>query len=177
MNADSNIYVPLRDQDGRVVESPEDYAARMHIVLPYFPGELLIEWLHRHAASSDDYCFLGYGDLRFTLEEWDLARIPGREAFKDGSFCDSFSSNFDQRAKNSFDWLARYMKKNGTWNTPVVLLGNIEGVFLFPNRVPLRQPYHLIEGHRRLSFLVALRNCGGARKKHQLWIARIPGHP
>ncbi|HAJ61325.1 MAG TPA: hypothetical protein DCP31_20405 [Cyanobacteria bacterium UBA8543] len=120
----------------------------------------------------EDYAFLNLEKLRFTLETCLLEQIPGREAFKDESFCDSFQ-NIEERAKNMDDWLAHYMLQEGTWNTPIVLLDNQDDRYNLLTGVLLKQPYHLLEGHRRLSFLNGLRRLNKARPRHKVWIAKI----
>lgn len=165
-------YQPLRDEDWRVVEEPSDYIHRMRQTLPNWPEELLEEWLYRHACCMEDYAFLNFEKFEFTLETWSLARIPGREAFKDESFCDSFQNIEERAQKNRHDWLAHYMLREGTWNTPIALLNN-PGQYHFPTGEPLKYPYHLLEGHRRLSFLNSLRSLNKALLQHQVWIVKI----
>ena len=165
-------YQPFRDEDGRVVEEESHYVHRMlDGVLSNWPENLLKEWLYRHPDCMEDYAFLNLERLKFTLETWPLERVPGSEAFKDDSFCDNFD-NIEERAEDKYDWLARYMLKEGTWNTPIVLLENQERYNL-STEVQLKQPYHLLEGHRRLSFLNGLRRLNKARPQHQVWLAKI----
>jgi len=168
-------YQPYRDENGRVVESAVGYASRMQNgLLRQWPAEVLREWLHRHADFMEDYAFLGFEDFRFTRVLWDVAQLPGREAFRDESFCDSFQNVETRAADNQHDWLAQHMLREGTWNTPIILLHN-------PNPNPalqkreIKKPYHLLEGHRRLSFLQGLKRLGRALPEHLLWIVQI--HP
>jgi len=175
----SGPYQPLRDPETwNVNESEEDYITRMTPILHDWPEELLREWLYRHAGDQDEYEFLDFQTLRFQREEWPIHKIPGKEAFQDESFCESFSKTFEERvAIEPEDWLARYMKANGTWSTPIVLLDNRHGEISAPPGKVLRQPYHLLEGHRRLSFLVALREAGEAKPTHAIWLATKRGFP
>ena len=163
-------YEPNRDDRGWVSEDPREYALRIRsAMLPNWPDEVLIEWLHRHAGHIDYYAFLGFETFSFEKETWPLERIPGREAFDDESFCDGFV-DIERRATNPHDWLAIYMLEKGTWNTPIVLLRNEAGRFAFPYGRPLKSPYHLLEGHRRLSFLNGLRSIGKASPSHEVWV-------
>jgi hypothetical protein len=169
---EASQYTPEKNGDGRVIEDVKIYVARMHAtLLPHFPEELLVEWLYRHHNCLYNYAFL-FESLRFERQSWKLEEIPGCEAFSDQKFCETFSRSFDVRARDPFDWLARYMNQKGTWNTPVVLLENVQGDIVAPAWVTLRRPYHLMEGHRRLSFLIALRNQGRALDEHTVWLAR-----
>ena len=165
-------YLPYLDDCQRIVEPANEYVRRMQAtVLPHWPEEPLVEWLHKNYNSLEDYGFLGYESLHFELQTWDLDTIPGREAFADPKFCDDFSSTFKDRVQE-VDWLARYMNVHGTWGAPIYLLENLDGALIYPSGKRLNQPYHLLEGHRRLSFLNALRRLGSALPRHQIWLAR-----
>ena len=171
MNPDP--YSPLLDDKDQVVEEVDDFARRMAVALPRFPRELVVEWLHWHGGCTGMYRFL-FDRLTFTREQWKAEQIPGREAFLDPGFCDAFSSTFDQRVENEHDWLPRFMNEHGTWNTPIVLLENTAPPrSLVVRDTELRRPWHLLEGHRRLSFFVALRNRGQAHASHLVWVARF----
>ena len=170
--ADCSQYAPQKNCDGLGREDVKTYVARMHAtILPHFPEELLVEWLYRHHSFLSTYAFL-FESLRFERQTWKLDAIPGCEAFNDQRFCETFSRTFDSRVCDSLDWLAQYMNRHRTWNTPIVLLENLRGDIESPSWVTIRQPYHLMEGHRRLSFLVALRNQGRALDEHLIWLAR-----
>jgi hypothetical protein len=141
--------------------------------LPNWPVEPLKEWLYRHANNMEDYAFLGFEAFEFELTTWDVDRFPGREAFRDEGFCDSFQNVEERAAGNKYDWLAHYMLKEGTWNTPIILLDN-RGVPGLLRETTLKTPYHLLEGHRRLSFLHGIKRLGKARPQHPVWIVRRP---
>jgi hypothetical protein len=161
-------YQPHRDADGRVIEPASEYVLRMqNTFLRDWPAEVLREWLHRHADFMEDYAFLGFEKLHFEKVEWKLNQLPGREAFRDETFCDNFQNIEMRAADNQHDWLAHFMLKEGTWNTPIILLENSS------SKQELKAPYHLLEGHRRLSFLQGLKRLGKANPAHSLWIVRV----
>jgi hypothetical protein len=167
------LYLPYLGRNEWLEETAEEYARRMQsTVLPHWPEEPLREWLHRHFNNLETYAFLGYESLRFERQEWDLDAIPGRESFRDPRFCDDFSRTFEARAQKGNDWLATYMSEHGTWPTPVLLLENLDGSLTYPHGGKMNQPYHLLEGHRRLSFLNALRQSGRALPQHDVWLVR-----
>ena len=164
---------PIRDEHGWVNEGPGAYAARMRMsLLPEWPEEVLIEWLHKHAGHVAKYAFLRFERFAFERQTWPLVRIPGAEAFSDPKFCEDFS-NVEERAAQPYDWLAKYMVGNGTWNTPVVLLDSEELPPTFAEGKRLRRPIHLLEGHRRLSFLNGLRATGKVLQEHNIWLVRL----
>ena len=167
------LFDPRRDSNDRVSENASDYAARMQTeVLPRWPTEVLIEWLYRHARCISVYAYLGFENLSFSLETWTLDAIPGKEAFTDPSFFDSFR-DVKLRASFPHDWLAIYMLGEGTWNTPIILLKTPPGHTTWKGYRPLRYPLHLIEGHRRLSFLNGLSAMRMAKSHHKVWLAKL----
>jgi hypothetical protein len=163
---------PYRGDGGWVTEDPSAYATRMqNSLLPHWPTEVLIEWLHRHAGHIRDHAFLRFETFKFEKETWPIEMVPGRESFADPTFFDNFE-NVEERAKYSNDWLASFMLQNGTWNTPVVFLRTSSEDLIADRGWPLRFPYHLLEGHRRSSFLGGLKRLGKAIDTHDVWIVR-----
>ena len=168
-------FLPYEDKDRAIVETSTEYAQRLKTtVLPNFPEEVLIEWFHWHPIVIEEYGFLGFESLQFDHQLWRLDQLPGREAFRSPSICDHLMSTFEQRLKEG-NWLASHMAINGTWNTPILLLENSNGDLEFPDGEKMKVPYHLLEGHTRLSFLIALRALGKARDSHAVWIVRKIG--
>ncbi|MCE9508260.1 MAG: hypothetical protein K8R48_08135 [Alphaproteobacteria bacterium] len=167
-------FQPFVNDDGRVIEEESDYILRIQDgILPNWPAEVLKEWLYRHNTHMEEYSFLGFEKFQFQKETWDITQIPGRDAFKDEGFCDNFQSVDKRAASNPRDWLAHYMMREGTWNSPIILLDNKSDIYRHPNGRKLKSPYHLLEGHRRLSFLNGLIRLEKALKTHPLWIVRI----
>jgi hypothetical protein len=166
-------FEPIHDEHDWVIEDSYAYAQRMQsTLLPKWPTEVLIEWFHRHAGSLEKYAFLKYEHFSFRRDTWYLEHIPDRRAFDDGSFCDSFM-NIECRAEDQHDWLANYMLRQGTWNTPIILLDNPDSQYKCPSGRFLKSPYHLLEGHRRLSFLNGLRQIGKALPQHEIWLVKL----
>jgi len=162
----------MRNRYMNVAEECTNYVRRIHrSVLPNWPRELLMEWLYRHANSIEKYAFLDFESFQFELKTWNRDQLPGREAFDNEKFCDDFSG-VAERAQLG-DWLAIYMGREGTWNTPIVLLDNRTKRHRLPDGGPLKSPYHLLEGHRRLSYLVGLKKMRKAALKHKVWLVSI----
>lgn len=166
-------YQPYRDGHWKVVEDETDYIRRMRAgPLSNWPEEVLKEWLYRHANDAENYGYLGLPRFRFEAAMWDVNQIPGRDAFEDERFCDDFQNVEERASENKDDWLAHYMMREGTWNTPIVLLRNRKtGGSL--EEAGLKSPYHLLEGHRRLSFLQGLKRLNIAKAQHSLWLVRL----
>jgi hypothetical protein len=165
-------YQPVRDQHWRVVEDEALYVSRMcEGALKHWPEEALREWLYRHADWIEDYGDLGFERFRFEHVTWHIDDIPGREAFRDEGFCDSFQDVEVRAAQKPHDWLAHFMLAEGTWNTPIILLHSAGRQT--EAMESLKRPYHLLEGHRRLSFLQGLKRLGNARPTHAIWLVEI----
>jgi hypothetical protein len=165
---------PYRNESGDVTEDANEYSKRMLKLLPNWPTEVLIEWLHRHNKECYRYEQLGFENFIFKKELWHLEAIPNREAFWNPKFCDNFKDVERRATKSAFvDWLAQYMLENGTWNTPPIFLQNESGEIQIDGSKYIKSPYHLLEGHRRLSFLNGLREIGKAHKEHFVWIVEI----
>ncbi len=145
------------------------YAKRVHEeLLPNFPEDVLTEWIHRHWGDIE-YSWLGFETLSFDLQDWNTDQIPGREAFRDPTLCDGRSAVIREHKWTNQNWLANYMNEHKTWPHPIVLLHNADGL-VSPSGEELKQPYHLLEGHGRLSYFVALRDLGEAAQQHSVWV-------
>jgi hypothetical protein len=168
-------YQPHRDEDWRIVEDGSAYAERMRSgPLPNWPEEVLVEWLHRHASHLEDYAFLVFEHLQFERVTWPTNLIPGAAAFRDERFCNNFQNVEERAAYNEHDWLAHYMLRKGTWNTPIILFDS-SSVADGSYGAKLKTPLHLLEGHRRLAFLQGLKRLGKAKPEHTIWLVRGRG--
>ncbi|WP_133718431.1 hypothetical protein [Methylocaldum gracile] len=166
---------PYRDAADWVSEDRLAYAERMQRnFLPTWPTEVLVEWFYRHARHLHDYAFLKFERFAFERQRWPTEKFPGREAFADPRFCDDFR-DVVWRAQQPYDWLAKHMLAHGTWNTPIVLLATPARGIVAPGGWELRYPLHLLEGHRRLSFLTGLRELGKAAPEHDVWLVHLEG--
>lgn len=152
-------------------ESQADYIARVGPLLPFWPEEVLLEWLHHHPGTST-YVHLDYTKFRFEALRLPLREVPGVEASDDPDGWSDFATNLDERA-NDGDWLAIYMLRHGTWPSPIILLDTSAGVKHAARRGPLQAPRHLLEGHRRLAMLEELRRRGAAAPNHDVWLVRL----
>jgi hypothetical protein len=165
-------YLPYENKDGEIIEDRYSNANRMRAtVLPNFPEEVLIEWFYRHPNIIEDYCFLGFEKLQFALQVWKLDDLPGREAALSGNISERPVSEFKSRLKQK-SWVHVDMRENGTWNTPILLMENSANNLISPRGVKFKSPLHLLEGHTRLSCLIALRLLGKANDTHKVWIVR-----
>jgi hypothetical protein len=116
---------------------------------------------------------LGLDTLEFgsAPERWSIDDVP---ILNCGAYyaIHEFEQGFDYQLQRR-EWLATYMNTHGTWPTPILLFDNYDGV-LSPRQHDDAPgiPYHLLEGHRRLGFFAALKNRGGLRSTHEVWLVR-----
>lgn len=159
-------------------EKEQEYVQRVLRDLPHWPEEVILSWLWWGGGLPTLFETLDLTRLSFKTQVWPTEEIPGIEVFHS-----SWSNDFekDKRAldlavaKPGTRWLADYMWEHGTWNTGIILLENRE-----PERQLrtgygqlFKQPYQLLEGHNRLTFLNRLIDLGKAAPEHKLWIARL----
>ncbi len=176
---DLQRFDPVRDPTTeQVVESPQDFARRMRsTILPNWPEELLVEWLHRHAGHIGRYAFLRFERLRFEIQTWPLDKFPPHAEFKAVTGFDDDLESVRSRARGCGGFPghfpAVYILEHGTWNTPVVMLDSEDQQLIHPDGWPLMTPYHLLEGHSRLSYLLALRAAGLGNPTHRVWVATL----
>lgn len=159
-------YRPRRNENGRVIEPECSFVERMRTVLPNWPPELVREWLYGHQSDLPDYDGLDFERFDFRLESWPLHEMPGVEVFSDPRI---FEGYLDM--DTCHDWLASFMRRNGTWSNPILLFhdrGDLSSQPTFLNQ-PLRSPFHLLDGQRRLAFLNALRRNRTAQSHHPVW--------
>lgn len=119
----------------------------------------------------DEYDVIPFERLVFKEEMWIIDQIPRGEAYRSPSYFDELSdySNFAWRLSNEYDWLPRYMKDHGTWNSPPIFFENSEDHF--PEE--LHSPWHLLEGHRRVGLLHALASQSLAKDEHPVFTCRL----
>ena len=171
-------YQPHWNPEAFCKEPFERYLARMRDgVLPDWPEDALRSWLYEHAGGLEPYAWLDYSAFRFRAVSWSTDAVPGRECFWDSGFCDDFSRKVWNPESAPDDWLLHHMIKSGTWPTPIIALENPAPGLEAPWGRRLSSPIHLLEGHRRLSFLNGLRQRGMAAGEHHAWVVRMSRNP
>lgn len=159
------------------VESFGDYRARWPSELSAFPECLIENWVYRHwgqfrtewmpqgalhwryekrSFSNDQIIQIAHfeGDLR-TMDYW------GDQLFVD-------------RARRE-TWLAKYMLEHGTTPAPILVLkagANVRHPRAF-EREKILEPFQIIEGHMRLSYLRGMirHKFPALRESHDVWFA------
>lgn len=158
-------------------ENSADYLSFLKQAFPAYPDEVLQQWFARHGNSGMvlHAAYLDLERLRFELEEWPAERLPGLgcadpswKAVGHDTHGGSWLRGVAEKGEKN--WLASTMSEAGTWPTPPIVFADGGLLAGAPNAVG-GQGY-LLEGHRRLSFLMNLADLGRASSKHSVWVAR-----
>lgn len=140
-------------------ESFESWHSRVGTHLPNVPNEVAKEWIHRHWGHSS-YEWMPLLDLRFSLEQWSLARVLEVAVGARGR------PDRHEVRENPGEWLKDYMNRHGTWPTPIIVLEGGQ---------TLRDDLHdlqLLEGHRRLGYLRVSAMQNACTSEHAVWVVR-----
>ena len=140
--------------------------------LPDFPDEVLFEWLGRHGYHSlNTWAHLPLEKLCFTEVAWDFDKLKEIQALDSCWTEIGPSSHGGYQLNRPQHWLGEYIRKNGTWPAPIIVLENAKEQ---ANRCGPTIPAGLvlIEGHRRLSNLLNLPKIE-QQPAHRVWLARI----
>jgi hypothetical protein len=145
----------------------ETWWSRVRDQLANVPANVAEHWVHRHFTGSP-YTFLPLEQLRFARQQWTLDQLA---AVTFGS-CWSWNPNDLARLdRERTTPLAAMMIDAGTWPEPIIILDNPER--LAEEMGPRMGRWHLIEGHKRLTYLRCLAATGGANALHDVWIATV----
>jgi len=139
---------PRKFDSGEREETFEQYQSRISHLLPNFPEELLKQWLY-DLGDDSDYFDLVSPNMYFELVSWSPDRIyheiqPSKDGSLDGLNWLIFEPDEDYSDENR--WLGEFMKTNYTWPEPIIVLFN-------DINDEWGEPYHLLEGNRRLTIL------------------------
>ena len=172
MSKSMRRYLPGAD------ESEEEYVTRIRAtVLPNFPPNVLSQWLYRHREHAL-YGELDYGTFIFDEEPqtWATEDIPIENS---GAFeaVKNYAAWYDTYAGTWVcEWLCKYMGEHGTWPEPIIFIDNRSGVVRRAEAgTGVGVPYHLLEGHRRLGFFLALKRRNALAPAHKVWVASKSG--
>ncbi len=169
----------VKNYDSLSPELFENYYQKWPQALNHIPKEVVETWIYRHWSDFKDWLPLqpeswGYELCEFTNEQimeighvnnWPLQfRSWGRELLQ------------GQHRKTT--WLGKYMLEQGTTPTSIIVGKNF-GFFSHPIECgdqQMKEPYQLIEGHMRLSYLMGMISEGHSNltEKHKVWVATYP---
>ena len=153
-------------------ESFESFLKCIEPVLPNFPENILQHWVYRHFDFfCSDFWWLGYDKLSFRKEKFNKEQILSIQS-KKMEMINAFSAGFlspDSGQRKSY--LGQYMWEKKLWPEPIIVLDVINSNLI--NSKKVCKPFHLLEGHMRLSYMRALiqESFQDVPDEHEVWIA------
>jgi len=172
--------IPLRnDPTDYQKESFEDYYARWPNELSHVPESVVKSWMWYHNEQVVEFC-RDYYDIEhwsFQLENFDNDKIMEVQHFPDElEKLDDIGERFINGKLAGYD-TADYMLENGTFPCPIIVVEN-GSRYQHHKSLPCEtmiEPYHLIEGNRRLAFVRALirHNHPKLKGNHEVWVVTI----
>lgn len=170
----SEIPTPLKDEFGGVIEPVDAYIARARSALPDMPEDVIDQWLYSHPQVIDDWDWLNLASLHFTLEEWVTSDVPALEREKGAVH--TYRCNLNRlgpcERSNRMSRLIEYFAAYHTWPRYPIMLENLEGEHVRPDRWRCREPHQLLEGHHRFAVFSLFRDQDILCDKHHIWVAR-----
>jgi len=167
-----NSLKPLCDDIGIHIESPTDYLSRTGCLLPNFPAEVLSQWFYDHNNVVEEYSWLNYPTLNFTLHSFTpkTMKLP---CFWEHETVVQYRNYFlEGVVSQRMSRLSKYIRKHGSWPVPPLVIHNPKGKIKTPWGLQYSSPYELIEGHHRFAVLYALGfHCKGT---HNIWLCSLP---
>lgn len=159
------------------VEPYENYLARWPADLNEFPKCLIENWVYRHWSQFRDE-WMHQGALSWKYE---LKRFSNEEIMSIAHFENTLKT-MDYWGKQLFidksrqeTWLARYMLTAGTSPAPILVL-NAGANVRHPRAhkgEKILEPFQIIEGHMRLSYLRGMiqNQYKPLKDSHNVWVA------
>lgn len=174
MSTNENLFlkslrpIDYGDLDG---EEFEPYFNRVSSIAPNIPKTVLFDWFYRHFDSVDyRYSSLNFEKMEFIKEEWsteDVYRLINTDKNHD---LDELGFHLYEQTSNT----QRYVIEHRTWPDPIIVLENKEGQHSTYDGV-LGKPFHLLEGHLRMSYFRRLykEERDTLPKSHFIWKVTI----
>jgi len=159
-------------------ESFESYLERWPAELSNVPEDVIEHWLYGHNDQVPDFCEVyDLGTWKFQLENFDNEEVLEILHFEDElKKLDATGDRLMLEGMPGYD-TAEYMLENGTFPCPIIV-AHMAGDNRHHKGIGdemMLEPYHLIEGHRRLGFIRALIRHDHAQlqRSHEVWVVTI----
>lgn len=145
------------------------------------PLEVIEQWiypLYYDANSTNNYGWLDYDNIEFSQVELDysiLSKLNVIFEYRNHVFEGAGYIAYDELPCTVDD--KKYWKKESTWRVPPVIL-DVESLkqLQIPSYAEIQGSYQLIEGHSRLGYLLAAKNCGLLKRdNHKIYIMSYRG--
>jgi hypothetical protein len=174
---------PRREDPSDFEQEPfQSYLERWPDELSNVPEDVIEHWLYRHNDQVSDFCEVyDLGTWSFELSTFDNGHILEVLHFEDElEKLDATGDRLIMEGMPGYD-TADYMLEYGTFPCPIIV-AHMAGDHRHHKSVgdeTMLEPYHLIEGHRRLGFIRAMirNNHPKLLRAHEVWVVNIGGQP
>lgn len=159
-------------------ESLESYLDRWPAELGNVPDDVIEHWFYRHNEQVPELCKVyDFGSWNFELQTFDNEKIQEIRHFEDElEKLDATGDRLMAEGMPGYD-TAEYMLENGTFPCPIIVAYMAGGHCHHKGMgdETMLEPYHLVEGHRRLGFLrVMIRSDHPSlQEAHSVWVVTI----
>lgn len=171
---------PARDRIDNLIESADEYVARVSRLIPHFPSEVIRQWLYEHQSVISDWQWLKFRSLRFVALELNtqslrLVSLAGNQIVQQYRDKYLLGEITDRTAK-----IAAHFEGHGTWPVAPIMFhtrGGSQNSVVQPGGWRFPRPLHLVEGHHRLAVWYALAGSRPLNDTHRAWIMhkiRVP---
>ncbi len=163
---------PSLNKNEFITEDFKDYCVRIQKEFPNLPEDIIEQWFFDHYQQIGDF-----------VKEYPLAKFVCRKEFistADLPFDHHYVAEELKKASkarylkgiedNTILGLGRiynHIRDHGTWPRPIILLRNKDKLPQYSS------PYHLIEGHKRLSVLCIYKDRIKILNEHEAWVCEI----
>lgn len=159
-------------------ESLESYLDRWPDELSNVPEDVIEHWLYRHNEQVEDFCEVyDLGAWNFEIQSFDNEKIFEILHFEDElEKLDATGERLIAEGMPGYD-TGDYMLENGTFPCPIIV-AHMAGGHSHHKGIgdeTMLEPYHLIEGHRRLGFIRAMirNDHPSLQEAHDAWVVTI----
>ncbi len=172
--------IPVRNDPSDYRKEPfEEYYARWPKELSHVPESVIKMWMWDHNEQVVNFC-RDYYDVEkwvFSLETFDNSKIQEVKHFSDElEKLDNIGEAFINGEHVGYD-TAEFMLENGTFPCPIIVVENGSKYEHHRSHAgeKMLEPYHPIEGNRRLAFVRALIRYEhpSLKNEHRVWVATI----
>lgn len=171
--------IPERDDPSDFETEPfEDYFDRFPEELANIPENVAKNWFWHHNRQAVKFSeFYAFENWEFELCVFDNDEIMEIKHFEhDLNLLDAKGEEFLKGKLRGYD-TADYMLENGTSPCPIIVAKNASGHIHHQSNEAnyMLEPYHLIEGNRRLAYLRAMirNNYERLQDSHEVWVVTI----
>lgn len=156
MNLNENLFLkklaPLNHSDLFKKEKFPSYYCRVGHLAPNIPSSVIYDLIYlNYGVIKDRYISLSFEKMNFTKEIWSTKEIY--EKVKSDNMTSIDTLGFQLYNSWPKSPLQKYVLEKRKWPLPIMILENKEGQHLNQRGESLGQPFHLLEGHFRLTYL------------------------